>query len=113
MTGYSDLYEVDGDDIVLRVHAQPGAGRGAVVGRHGGALKVKVAAPPVEGRANAALVELLARTFGIKENQVSLSSGDSSRTKQFRLAGVAPELVDAALAKALSGAGGRGSPARH
>jgi uncharacterized protein (TIGR00251 family) len=103
MTTYADLYDVADDEaVVLRVHAQPGAGRSAVTGRHGAALKVKVAAPPVEGRANAAVAELLERTFGIKSDQVQLVGGETSRSKRFRLVGVTPELVDAAIEQALT-----------
>jgi len=103
MTSFADLYDASDDGVVLRVHTQPGAGRSAVMGRHGGALKVKVAAPPVEGRANEAVVELLVRTLGIKPSQVELVSGGSSRSKRFKLEGVTPELVDAALEQALTG----------
>jgi uncharacterized protein (TIGR00251 family) len=103
MTSFADLYDASDDGVVLRVHTQPGAGRSAVMGRHGGALKVKVAAPPVEGRANEAVVELLVRTLGIKPSQVELLSGGSSRSKRFKLEGVTPELVDAALEQALAG----------
>jgi uncharacterized protein (TIGR00251 family) len=103
MSTFEDLYDVSGDDVVLRVHTQPGAGKSAVVGRHGGALKVKVAAPPVDGRANAAVAELLARTLGVKVGDVELVSGQASRSKRFRLVGVTPELVDAALDRALQG----------
>ena len=84
-----DLYRVDGDDaVVLHVHVQPAAGRSAVVGRHGTALKVRVAATPEGGRANEACAELLAETFGLKRAQIDLVSGPSSRAKQFKLAGV-------------------------
>ena len=84
-----DLYRVDGDDAaVLHVHVQPGAGRSAVVGRHGAALKIRVAAPPEGGRANEACADLLAETFGLKRPQVELVSGSSSRAKQFKLTGV-------------------------
>jgi uncharacterized protein len=81
------------DEVVLRVHVQPGTGRSAVVGRHGDALKVRVAAPPVGGRANEALVQLLAATVGVKGEQVTLVSGESSRAKRVRLSGVDPEEV--------------------
>jgi uncharacterized protein (TIGR00251 family) len=102
------------DEVVLRVHVQPGTGRSAVVGRHGDALKVRVAAPPVEGRANEALLHLLAETLGLKGEQVALVSGESSRAKRVRLSGVDPDdvrhlLEDAAAAgNAQPGRGVRG-----
>jgi uncharacterized protein (TIGR00251 family) len=84
-----DLFRPDGDDaVVLHVHVQPGAGRAAVVGRHGTALKVRVAASPEGGRANSASADLLAETFGLKPAQVELVSGPSSRVKQFKLTDV-------------------------
>jgi uncharacterized protein (TIGR00251 family) len=76
-------------DIVLNVHVQPGAGRSAVVGRHGTALKVRVAAPPQGGRANDACLELLADTFGVQPDHVGLAGGASSRAKRFELRDVA------------------------
>jgi uncharacterized protein (TIGR00251 family) len=84
-----DCFESSGDDeLVLRVHVQPGTGRSAFVGKHGNALKVRVAAPPVEGRANQALLALLAATLGVKGEQVELVSGESSRSKRVRVTGV-------------------------
>jgi hypothetical protein len=84
-----DLFTTQGDDaVVLHVHVQPGAGRSAVVGRHGTALKVRVAAPPVGGRANTACAELLAEEFGLKTAQVALVGGDTSRSKTFTLSGL-------------------------
>ncbi|MGI8810021.1 MAG: DUF167 domain-containing protein [Acidimicrobiales bacterium] len=84
-----DLYRADGDDaVVLYVHVQPGAGRSSVVGRHGTALKIRVAASPEGGRANEACADLLAETFGLKRDQVELVGGPSSRAKQFKLTGV-------------------------
>ncbi len=100
------LYDPAGDDaIVLRVHAQPGAGRSAIVGRYGDALKVKVAAPPQGGRANEALLALLADEFGVKGAQVTLVGGGSSRTKRFRIEGLELERVDALLDRILAAAG--------
>ncbi len=84
-----ELFDVRGDDTVeLRVHAQPGAGRTAVVGTHGTALKVRVAAPPVGGRANEACRSLLAETFGLDTGQVELAGDETSRMKRFRLSGL-------------------------
>jgi hypothetical protein len=84
-----DLFRTDGDDaVVLHVHVQPGSGRAAVVGRHGTALKLRVAAAPEGGRANTASADLLAETFGLTPAQVELVSGPSSRVKQFKLSDV-------------------------
>jgi uncharacterized protein (TIGR00251 family) len=97
----SDLYDDGPDGIVLRVHVQPGAGRSAVVGRHGDALKVRVAAPPVEGRANEATRSLLAEALGVPDADVELTSGQSSRAKRFRLKGIDAEEADKRLRVAL------------
>lgn len=86
------LYEIDGDGdtrtITLHVQVSPGAGRSAVVGRHGDALKIRVAAPPVGGRANEAARALLAETFAVKDRHVELVAGETSRTKRFKLSEV-------------------------
>ena len=82
----SQLYTVNDDGSVeLHVHAQPGAGRTQITGRHGDALKVRVAVPPEHGRANTALSEVLADAFGVTPKDVSIVSGEKSRTKRFRL----------------------------
>src|SRR5256714_8605523 len=99
----SDLYDDSPDGIVLRIHVQPGAGRSAVVGRHGNALKVRVAAPPVEGRANEATRALLAEALGLAADDVELTSGASSRAKRFRLRGLDPEEADKRLRVAVEG----------
>ena len=82
----STLYKVQDDGSVeLNVHAQPGAGRTQITGRHGDALKIRVAVPPEHGRANNALAKVLAEVFGIAANAVSITSGEKSRAKRFRL----------------------------
>ena len=90
---------------VIRLHVQPAAGRTAIAGRFGDALKVKVAAPPEGGRANEACSALLAETFGVKANAVELLSGESSRTKRFAVSGVEEDDVRRLLEQAL-GQGG-------
>ena len=100
-----DLFRTEGEDaVVLFVHVQPGAGRSSVVGRHGTALKVRVAAAPEGGRANTASAELLAETFGLKPAQVELVSGPSSRSKQFKLTGVDVDAFRVQLERAVGGA---------
>ena len=71
--------------IVLAVHAQPGAKRTEVAGLHGDALKIRVAAPALEDRANEALVEFLAKRFGVARRDVTLVSGAKSRDKRFEI----------------------------
>ena len=108
-----DLYTAKGDDaVVLHVHVQPGAGRSAVVGRHGTALKVRVAAPPVGGRANVACAELLAEEFGLKSAQVALVGGDTSRSKTFTLSGLDLEEFRRHLEQVV-GTGRPGQPRRR
>ena len=69
------------------MHAQPGAKRTGVAGLHGGALKVRVAAPALEDRANQALAEFLASAFAVPRRAVTLVSGEKSREKRFAIAG--------------------------
>jgi uncharacterized protein len=86
---------------VIHVHAQPGAARAGIAGRHGDALKVRVSAPPVGGRANAAAAEVLAEALGVSRSSVELVSGAGSRQKRFRVSGGSPEAVTRALAEIL------------
>ena len=81
--------------VVLEVHAQPGARHTAIVGQHGGRLKVAVNAPPSDGRANQALVALLSTKLGLPQRAVTLEAGDTRRDKRFFVATAVPtdELV--------------------
>lgn len=79
----------------IAVKAIPNAPRHEIVGWLGDALKVKVHAPPVEGRANEALCEFLADTFGLPRRAVTVVRGDTSRQKYVRLEGVSLEQVKA------------------
>lgn len=108
-----DLFDVeDGGAVVLRLHVQPGAGRTALVGRHGDALKVKVAVPPEQGRANEACVGLVASTLGVAKGQVEVVSGPASRTKRVRITGLEADEVQRLLAAALAGPGEAGRAPR-
>ena len=76
----------DGGDLLLRVKLQPRAKREQIGELHGGRLKIKVLAPATEGKANADLVELVARTFGVPRRRVSIVAGFGSRQKSLRIA---------------------------
>ena len=75
-------------DVVLALHVQPGAKRSEFAGKHGDALKVKLGAPAVEGKANAELIRFLADAFGVPQRHVIIVRGETSRAKVVRI--VAP-----------------------
>ena len=77
----------DGDAVLVVVHAQPGARESAFAGLHGEAIKVRLAAPAVEGKANKELLRFLAEAFGVPPSAVELLSGAGSRHKRVRVAG--------------------------
>lgn len=81
----------------LRLRVSPGAGRAAVVGRHGDGWKVRVTSAPEHGRANDAVVRLLATTLAVPCEAVSIVSGRGARDKIVELAGVGPGLVERRL----------------
>jgi uncharacterized protein (TIGR00251 family) len=74
--------------LVIAIHAQPGAKRTEVVGLHGDALKIRIAAPALEDRANEALIEFVASKLGIAKRDVVLVSGEKSREKRIEIKGV-------------------------
>jgi len=73
---------------VIDIRVIPRAGRSAIAGTRGGALLVRLAAPPVDGAANDELVTVLARTLGVPTRAVTIVSGDRSRTKRVRVDGI-------------------------
>lgn len=91
----SDWYRRDGGSLSLTLHVQPGAKRTEIAGLHGEALKIRLAAPPIEGRANEALLRFIADTFDVPLRQVELKQGGQSRHKVVMVTGskVAPESV--------------------
>ena len=89
------------DGVTLAVRAQPGAKETAIAGVYGeGAaaqLKIAVQAPPVEGRANEALIAFLAKTFDVSKSSIELVAGELSRSKVFLLRGVSLAQAEAQL----------------
>lgn len=89
------------DGVYVDVHVQPGAHRPRVVGRHGDALKVAVAAPPIQGRANEAVVKAIAEVLGVDAADVSLASGETSRRKRLFVKGIEEKAAQIAFDAAL------------
>jgi len=85
------------DGVVIALHVQPGARRTAIAGLHGDRLKVAVAAPPTEGRANEALLAFLAERLGVPQSALAILRGGSSRAKRVAMPPLPPAAVIAAL----------------
>ncbi len=79
----------EGNAVILTLHVQPGAKRSEVAGRHGDALKIRLAAPPIEGRANEALLRFIAELFAVPLRNVELLRGAQSRHKMVKISGSA------------------------
>jgi uncharacterized protein (TIGR00251 family) len=78
-------YRWDGPDLILTLHIQPRAARDEIAGPHGGALKLRLTAPPVDGRANERLRAFLADLCGVSKAQVTVLSGETGRIKRVRI----------------------------
>jgi len=75
------------DALVLDLHVQPGAKRTEAAGRHGDRVKIRLAAPPVDGAANDELVRFVAEAFGVPKRNIEILSGATSRQKRVRITG--------------------------
>jgi uncharacterized protein len=85
------------DDAGLAVYVQPRASRTGVVGVHGKAIKIRVAAPPVDGAANTELIRFLAKTLSVPRASVEIVTGSGSRHKRVRVRGLDTDALRAAL----------------
>lgn len=82
--------------VIITVRVIPQAGRSAVVGMRDGALLIRLAAPPVEGAANAELIEVMATVLGVPKRAVTIVAGERARRKRVRVEGVTEDVVRAA-----------------
>lgn len=72
--------------LIFTVRVVPRASRSHIVGEHDGALKIQLTSPPVDGAANAELIKLLARQFGVSKGDVEIVAGETSKTKRIKIA---------------------------
>ena len=91
----------DGADLVLDCHLQPKASKDEFAGLHGERLKIRLTAPPVEGKANAHLLAFLGKAFGVAKSQVLVEGGEPNRQKRVRIR--AAQKLPAELAGELEG----------
>jgi len=85
------------DGVVFAVRVVPRASKNEIVGFHGDALKVRLAAPPVEGRANEALIAFLAHRLGVRRRQVEIMAGATARRKMIHVIGLLAQEVEERL----------------
>ena len=81
-------YHLGLDGLTIHIQAQPGAKRTEVVGIYGDCIKVRLASPPVDGKANECLIEFLARRLGVKRGQIVIARGIGSRRKSVFVAAI-------------------------
>jgi hypothetical protein len=89
--------QADSTSVSLSVHVQPKASRTRIAGLHGEALKLCITSPPVDGKANGAVIQFFAKLFKIPRAAVTLASGEASRDKRLILAGVSLARAEAVL----------------
>lgn len=82
-----------GGGVTFAVRVVPRASRNEIAGIHGNALKVRLTAPPIEGRANEALIAFLAKRLGVRKSQVEIVAGATSRRKMIRVIGLLAQEV--------------------
>ena len=87
--------QIEGRRVILTCHLQPKARADEIVGLHGDALKIRITAPPVDGKANQHLLQFLAKLFRVRQQDVELLSGDTSRAKRVAIENVTelPEIL--------------------
>ena len=96
------LRPVTNTSFVLNVHVQPKASANRVAGVHGDALKICITAPPVDGKANKAIIAFLAELFGLSKAAISVEGGQHSRSKRILISGVSPNAAMEKLSEILA-----------
>ena len=87
-------HSLHNSDLLLKVHVVPRASRSEIVGEHNGALRIRLAAPPVDGAANEELVRVLARALKVPRSSIQITSGHTSKVKQLKITGAPPDSLE-------------------
>lgn len=90
-------YSIRDEQLIFKVQVVPRASRSEVTGEHNGALRIRIAAPPVDGAANKEVIGLLAKSFRVSRSAVRILSGHNGRTKQVSIEGASESLLNALL----------------
>jgi uncharacterized protein len=87
------------ETLTFKVRVVPRASRSEIIGEHDGALRVRIAAPPVDGAANEELVRLLAKAFGLPRSAVAISAGQTSKVKTVGVKGGRAEVLESLMSE--------------
>lgn len=79
------VYQWQEDDLLLSCHLQPKAAKDEIVGLHGDSVKIRITAPPIDGRANTHLIKFLAKQFGVAKRDIRIISGELGGQKRIRI----------------------------
>lgn len=96
----SGVFQEVPDGVIINVRAQPRSSRAGIDGIIGDAVKVRIKAAPVDGKANKELLETMADAFSLPKSRVMFKSGETSKTKRLLLAGIGADEVKAVLRQA-------------
>jgi uncharacterized protein (TIGR00251 family) len=96
------IVDANNNSLALNVYVQPRASRNRVAGMHGSAIKICITAPPVENKANGAIILFFADLFGVPKSSVSIKSGRQGRNKKVLINNLALEKAENILSRALS-----------
>ena len=80
-----EIGEKDGS-VIISIRVVPRASRSEIIGIHDGALKIRIASPPVDGAANTELIRLISKTFGVSKSDIFILSGETSKNKRIKIA---------------------------
>lgn len=97
--GMSNWIRADQNGCIIEVHISPQSKKCEIVGLYNNRLKIKIDSPPVDGKANAALIRFLAETLGLKMSNLSILRGETSKIKQIKIIGLTKDFVEKELLK--------------
>lgn len=86
-----DCFEIRGNDIIIKVKIVPGSSKNKIIGVYNDALKISIAAPPVEGKANKKCIAYLAKYFDVAKSKIEIISGQTSKNKLIKIYDISPK----------------------
>lgn len=86
-----DCFKIRGNDIIIKVKIVPGSSKNKIIGPYNDALKISIAAPPVEGKANKKCIAYLAKYFDVAKSKIEIISGQTSKNKLIKIYDISPK----------------------